>query len=57
MRQFINTDLLVPLWYTICACVLNILKIMTFVIGMMQLVFFKFILDAFPPRPKMPFGQ
>ena len=26
----------------------------TFVIGKMKLVSFSFVLDAFPPRPKMP---
>ena len=30
---------------------------MTFVIEKMKLVSFSLVLDAFPPRPKMPFGQ
>ena len=30
---------------------------MTFVIENMKLASFKLFLDAFPPRPKMPFGQ
>ena len=30
---------------------------MTFVIDKMKLASFIFFLDAFPPRPKMPFGQ
>ena len=30
---------------------------MTFVIGKMKLVSFSLFLDAFPPRPKMPFRQ
>ena len=30
---------------------------MTFVIGKMKLVSFSLFLDAFPPRPKMPFGH
>ena len=33
------------------------LKIVTFVIEKMKLASFSFFLDAFPPRPKMPFGQ
>ena len=32
-------------------------KSMTFVIGKMRLVSFSLFLDAFPPKPKMPFGQ
>ena len=46
------------LWYYFCACVRNILKIVTFVIEKMKLASFSLFLDAFsPPRPKMPFGQ
>ena len=45
------------LWYTFCSCVRNILKIRTFVIGMMKPVSFSLFLDAFYPRPKVPFGQ
>ena len=33
------------------------LKIVTFVIEKMKLASFSLFLDAFPPRPKMPFGQ
>ena len=43
--------------YSFCACVRNILKIVTFVIEKMKLASFSLFLDAFPPRPKMPFGQ
>ena len=43
--------------YSFCACVRNILKIVTFVIEKMKLTPFSLFLDAFPPRPKMPFGQ
>ena len=47
--------------YSFCACVRNILKIVTFVIEKMKLTSFSLFLDAFPPppppRPKMPFGQ
>ena len=43
--------------YSFCACVRNILKIVTFVIKKMKLASFSLFLDAFPPRPKMPFGQ
>ena len=46
--------------YFFCACVRNILKIVTFVIMViekMKLASFSLFLDAFPPRPKMPFGQ
>ena len=43
--------------YSFCACVRNILKIVTFVIKKMKLASFILFLDAFPPRPKMPFGQ
>ena len=32
-------------------------KIVTFLIEKMKLVSFNLFLDAFPPRPKMPFGQ
>ena len=45
------------LWYSFCACVRNILKIVTFAIEKMKLALFSLFLDAFPPRPKMPFGQ
>ena len=38
--------------YYFCACVRNTPKI---VIGKMKLVSFSLFLDAFPPRPKMPF--
>ena len=44
--------------YSFCACVRNILKIVTFVIKKMKLASFSLFLDAFPPpRPKIPFGQ
>ena len=43
------------LLYSFCACVRNILKIVMFVIEKMKLVSFSMFLDAFPPRPKMPF--
>ena len=43
--------------YSFCACVRNTPEIVAFVIGNMKLVSFSLILDAFPPRPKMPFGQ
>ena len=33
------------------------LKILTFVIEKMKLASFSLFLDAFPPRPKMSFGQ
>ena len=45
------------LWYSFCACVRNILKSVTFVIEKMKLPSFSLFLDAFPPRPKMLFGQ
>ena len=45
------------LQYSFCACVQNILKIVMFVIEKMKLVSFSLFLDAFPPRPKLPFGQ
>ena len=35
----------------------NILKILMFAIGKMKLVSFDLFLDAFSPRPKMPFGH
>ena len=44
------------LWYSSCACLRNILKIVTFVIEKMKLASFSLFLDASPP-PKMPFGQ
>ena len=43
--------------YSFYACVRNILKLVTFVIEKMKLASFRLFLDAFPPRPKMPFGQ
>ena len=43
--------------YSFCACVRNILKIVTFAIEKMKLASFSVFLDASPPRPKMPFGQ
>ena len=43
--------------YSYCAWVRNAPKIVTFVIGKMKLVSFGLFLCAFPPRPKMPFGQ
>ena len=45
--------------YSFCACVRNILKIVTFVTEKMKLASFSLFLDALPPppRPKMPFGQ
>ena len=43
--------------YSFCTCVRNILKIVTFIIENMKLASFSLFLDAFPPRPKMPFGQ
>ena len=45
------------LQYHSCACVRNIIKIVTFVTGKVKLVSFSLSLGAFPPRPKMPFGQ
>ena len=45
------------LHYSFCAFVRNILKIVTFAIEKMKLASFSLFLDAFPPRPKMPFGQ
>ena len=41
--------------HSFCACVRNAPEIVTFVIGKMKLVSFTLLLDAFPPRPKMPF--
>ena len=46
--------------YSFCACVRNILKIVTVAIEKMKLASFSLFLDASPPpppRPKMPFGQ
>ena len=43
--------------FSFCACVRNILKIVTFVIEKTKLTSYSLILDALPPRPKMPFGQ
>ena len=45
------------LQYPSCACVRNIIKIVAFVTGNVKLVSFSLFLDAFPPRPKMPFGH
>ena len=41
--------------YSFCACVRNTPKIVSFVIRKMKLVTFSLFLDAFPPRPKIPF--
>ena len=43
--------------YSFYACVRYILEIVTFVIEKMTLPSFSLFLDAFPPRPKMSFGQ
>ena len=43
--------------HSFCVYVRNTPKIVTFVIGKMKLASFSLFLDAFPPRPKMPFGQ
>ena len=43
------------LQYSFCACVRNTPKIVSFVIRKTKLVSFSLFLDAFPPRPKMPF--
>ena len=43
--------------YSFCACVRNILKIVTFVIEKMKLASFSLFLDAILPRPKMYFGK
>ena len=44
--------------YSFCACVRNILKIVTFAIKKMDLAPFSLFLDAPPPpRPKISFGQ
>ena len=43
--------------YSFCACVRNTPKIVTFVIGKMKMVYFSLFLEAFPPRPKVSFGQ
>ena len=43
--------------YSFWAYVRNILKIVTFVIEKIKRASFSLFLDAFPPRPKMPFGQ
>ena len=41
--------------YSFCACVRNILKIVTFVIEKMKLAFFSLFLGAFPPLdPRCP---
>ena len=47
----------ITLQYSFCVCVRNILKTVTFVIEKMKLASFSLFLDAFPPRPKMPFEQ
>ena len=41
--------------YSFCAFVRNTPKIVLFVIRKMKFVSFSLFLDAFPPRPKMPF--
>ena len=41
--------------YSYCACVRNTPKIVTFVIEKMKLVSLSLFIEAFPPRPKMPF--
>ena len=41
--------------YSFCAHVRNTPKIVSFVIRKIKLVSFSLFLDAFPPRPKMPF--
>ena len=44
--------------FSFCACVRNILKIVTFVIEKMRLASFSLFFYAFPPpRPKMHFRQ
>ena len=43
--------------HSFCACVRNTPKFVTFVIGKMKLVSLSLFLGAFPPRPKMAFGQ
>ena len=45
------------LQYSFCACVRNMIKTVMFVIEKLKLVSLGLFLDAFPPRPKMPFGQ
>ena len=45
------------LQYSFRAYVQNILKTVMVVIEKMKLVSFSLFFDAFPPRPKMPFGQ
>ena len=47
----------INLRYSFCACVRNILKIVTLVIENIKLASFSLFLYDFPPRPKMPFGQ
>ena len=42
------------LQYPSCACVGNILKIVTFVTGKVKLVSFSLVLDASPPPPPPP---
>ena len=41
--------------YSFCTFLENVHKLVTFVIDKMKLVSFSLFLDAFPPRPKMPF--
>ena len=43
--------------YYFCARVRNILEILTFAFEKMKLASFSLFLDAFPPRPNMPFEQ
>ena len=43
--------------FSFCACVRNTTEIVAFAIRNMKLVSFGLFLDAFSPRPKMPFGQ
>ena len=43
--------------YSFCACVRITTEIVAFVKGNIKLVSFSLFLVAFPPRPKMPFGQ
>ena len=44
-----------PFPFSYCACVRNAPKILTFAIEKMKLVSLSLFIDAFPPRPKMPF--
>ena len=45
------------LWYSFCACVRNILKLMTFVIEKMKLVSFSLFLNASPLNPRCPLNN